>query len=224
MFRTGLLNGLFHLLYHPFAFAYDLVAWVVSLGRWFDWTDSVMPYLRGESVLEIGFGTGHLFARLAKLFPQAAGIDESGSMCRIASHRVGAHPNALLVRGKGERLPWPEQFFDSVVATFPAAYLFSPTSAAEIARVLKPGGCGVILVGVSFDPSSRSRRCLKGLYRITGQSVEAQPEKLDRFGENFRRTGLQVTLSQIIMETDNLHLIILRKALPAAAINSIPEC
>ena len=32
-----LLRIFFHLLYHPFAWTYDFIAWAVSLGRWKDW-------------------------------------------------------------------------------------------------------------------------------------------------------------------------------------------
>lgn len=35
----------FHLLYHPFAFTYDLVAAVVSFGQWKNWGQSILPLL-----------------------------------------------------------------------------------------------------------------------------------------------------------------------------------
>ena len=55
-----LLRFFFYLLYHSFAFAYDLVAASVSLGRWKDWVLSVVPFIEGNRVLEIGHGPGHL--------------------------------------------------------------------------------------------------------------------------------------------------------------------
>ena len=54
----------FYLLYHPFAFAYDLVAAAVSLGRWKKWVLSVVPFLEGNQILEIGHGPGHLQSAL----------------------------------------------------------------------------------------------------------------------------------------------------------------
>ena len=54
-----LLQPIFHLLYHQFAWTYDFVAAFVSLGRWQDWVDAVVPFMSGR-VLEIGFGPGHL--------------------------------------------------------------------------------------------------------------------------------------------------------------------
>src|SRR5689334_21291852 len=59
-FMRALLHIFFYLLYHPFAAAYDLVASTVSLGRWKDWILSVIPFLEGNQILEIGHGPGHL--------------------------------------------------------------------------------------------------------------------------------------------------------------------
>jgi ubiquinone/menaquinone biosynthesis C-methylase UbiE len=53
-----------------FAWSYDLVAAVVSLGQWNHWVGSVLPYLPGVNILEIGHGPGHL-QRLLKRFGQA---------------------------------------------------------------------------------------------------------------------------------------------------------
>ena len=53
---TRFLGFFFHLLYHPFAWAYDLIAWTVSLGRWKDWVESVVPFIKGMRVLELGHG------------------------------------------------------------------------------------------------------------------------------------------------------------------------
>jgi ubiquinone/menaquinone biosynthesis C-methylase UbiE len=50
----------FHLLYHPFAFTYDLVAAVVSFGHWKDWGMTVLPFIEGTRILELGHGPGHL--------------------------------------------------------------------------------------------------------------------------------------------------------------------
>ncbi len=48
-----LLRFFFRLLYHEFAFTYDLVAAVVSFNRWKDWVMSVLPFLAGKRILEI---------------------------------------------------------------------------------------------------------------------------------------------------------------------------
>ena len=51
---------LFHQFYHSFAWTYDFVAAVVSIGRWNDWTRTLTPFVQGTEILEIGPGPGHL--------------------------------------------------------------------------------------------------------------------------------------------------------------------
>jgi len=55
-----LLGCFFEMLYHQLAAAYDLVAWLVSFGRWYRWVEKVIPLISGRDVLEIGIGTGYL--------------------------------------------------------------------------------------------------------------------------------------------------------------------
>ena len=72
-----LLRFFFKLLYHQFAFAYDFVAATVSVGRWQDWVSSILPFLAGTRILEIGFGPGHLQRHLLRRGLTVVGIDES---------------------------------------------------------------------------------------------------------------------------------------------------
>jgi ubiquinone/menaquinone biosynthesis C-methylase UbiE len=83
-----ILRFFFKLLYHQFAFAYDLVAATVSLGRWKDWVMSILPFVEGPRVLEIGFGPGHLQRRLLQRGLIAVGIDESPQMARLAKRNL----------------------------------------------------------------------------------------------------------------------------------------
>ncbi|MEW6241946.1 MAG: class I SAM-dependent methyltransferase, partial [Chloroflexota bacterium] len=58
-----LLRVFYHWLYHPFAWVYDFVAAVVSLGRWNEWIMTVMPLIEGTRILELGHGPGPLQRR-----------------------------------------------------------------------------------------------------------------------------------------------------------------
>src|SRR5512135_8808 len=82
-----LLSTFFHLLYHQLAWCYDLVAAMVSLGRWQMWVECALPYLEGR-VLEIGPGPGHLQDAMHKRGWLAFGVEESWQMCRQVGRRM----------------------------------------------------------------------------------------------------------------------------------------
>src|SRR5215216_2119126 len=119
-----LLRFFFYLLYHPFAFAYDLVAATVSLGRWNSWVLSVVPFIEGNRILEIGHGPGHLQRLLLNRKLLAVGIDESAPMGRLAkrnltrfhtsknftkpNHQLNDYAQVNLTRGLAQHLPFPD--------------------------------------------------------------------------------------------------------------------
>src|SRR5512143_1827971 len=87
--------------YHGFAWTYDVVAAVVSIGRWNDWVRAALPYVEGARVLEIGHGPGHLQLDLRQTGRQVMGLDESRQMGRLARNRLlrGRFTEINLVRG-----------------------------------------------------------------------------------------------------------------------------
>lgn len=139
--RERLLQFLFNLLYHQLAWSYDLVAAVVSLGHWQAWVLSVLPYLTGPHILELGPGPGHVQAALLARGRRAVGLEASPQMARQARRKLErAGFTSAISRGQAQALPYPAESFDQVVATFPSDYIIDPLSLAEIQRVLKPGG------------------------------------------------------------------------------------
>ena len=90
----------FQLLYNTFAWSYDLVAAFVSLDRWNDWVRSVLPYLTGDRILEIGHGPGHLQRALAEGHPTGliVGLDLSRNMGKIAKRRLARATSTLRSR------------------------------------------------------------------------------------------------------------------------------
>jgi ubiquinone/menaquinone biosynthesis C-methylase UbiE len=145
-----ILGWLLQRLYQEFAWAYDGVAWLVSLGRWTAWGEAVLPFLKGERVLEVGCGTGRLLARLMQ-DRQAWGIDPSSAMLRRARRRLRRQGLPRLCRACAQALPFPGGTFDTVVSVFPTAYLYDPACWAEFRRVLAPGGR--VLVVHSVQPA-----------------------------------------------------------------------
>jgi ubiquinone/menaquinone biosynthesis C-methylase UbiE len=202
----------FWLLYHPFAWTYDLVAATVSLGRWKDWGKAALPFLQGERILELGYGPGHLHRHLHTLGLDPVGLDESRPMSRIAARRLRAAALPVTVlRGLSQALPLPTGSFDSVLATFPSEYIVDPRTLAEIHRVLVPGGRLVIIPGIWFTGSGPAERLMSWLFRVTGQGVDQGREVLDRFKVPFDRAGFVTQVETVAVRSSTVLIIIARK-------------
>src|SRR6266540_6656752 len=89
-----ILRFFFRLLYHQFAFTYDLVAATVSFNRWKDWVMSVIPFIKGNRILEIGHGPGHLQRILLSRNLVTVGIDESAQMGHLAKRNLTRFPRS----------------------------------------------------------------------------------------------------------------------------------
>jgi SAM-dependent methyltransferase len=165
-----ILRPIYYLLYHQFALTYDLIASIVSLGRWQDWVNSSIPYITGR-VLEIGFGPGHLQQTLTDQGIPVFGLDESSQMARQARDRLRRHGmSPRLVRGRAQQLPYSGGSYDSVVATFPSEYIFDPQTLKEIWRVLGPCGNLIILPMAWITGTRPLERLAAWLFWITGEA------------------------------------------------------
>jgi SAM-dependent methyltransferase len=185
-----LLIFFFHHLYHSMAWTYDLVAWLVSLGRWNQWGRTVLALLPPGPILEFGFGPGHLQKTLSGQGLPAFGLDESWQMARIAVRR---NPKRNLVRAFAEDAPFAASSFQSLVAVFPAPYIFKFQIAQEVARLLAPGGKLVILLAARPLGDRLPDLFVRNLFRITGET----PSKTADFSallSVFRQAGLMVTI------------------------------
>jgi demethylmenaquinone methyltransferase/2-methoxy-6-polyprenyl-1,4-benzoquinol methylase len=113
----------------------------------------------GEHLLEIGFGTGHVLAELAKAVGptgQVSGIDISENMrdqTRELLEREGLAERVALVCGDAEDLPYPRDSFDGIFLCF-TLELFDtpeiPRVLAQCRRVLRPGG-RIVVAAVSKE-------------------------------------------------------------------------
>jgi SAM-dependent methyltransferase len=99
----------------------------------------------GVSILDLGCGTGNLTALLRERFPGAmlCGVDPAEKMVELAADRFRADSGVKILAGEGTRIPMPQQHLDYVVSNLALHHVLPEQRslcAAEIARVLKPGG------------------------------------------------------------------------------------
>ncbi|HTT94941.1 MAG TPA: methyltransferase domain-containing protein [Solirubrobacterales bacterium] len=105
-----------------------------------------------ERVLQLACGDGDGALFLAREFPTARvrGIDADADLVHAATARVGLDPEGRVAFKVGgpRKVPYPDDNFDLVAA------LDTTPKAAELARVLRPGG-HLILAATHGEPLGR---------------------------------------------------------------------
>jgi SAM-dependent methyltransferase len=139
---TGLFRWLYlhfaEKLYREWSALYDPVSVMMSLGSWDRWRESALHLVTGESVLELGSGTGHLLSAIARTGKRAVGVDISPMMAARAAHRQPSSSRlAMLVQASADSLPFVDGVFDTVVSTFPTAYILNSQTVSECGRVTR---------------------------------------------------------------------------------------
>ena len=107
--------------------------------------DGSLPIEGAARVLDVGTGSGTIAARFAGQGAHITGIDPSARMLGLCREQ---HPDFALSLGTFNDIPLADATFDAVVSGFAFHETFLPTRGAvcaEIARVLKPGGCLCLL-------------------------------------------------------------------------------
>jgi ubiquinone/menaquinone biosynthesis C-methylase UbiE len=100
----------------------------------------------GQSVLDLGCGTGTLAIMMKRSVPaaQVTGLDGDEHVLAIAQRKAEqANVNIQLDHGLASELPYPDHFFDIVVSSFVIHHLTSEDKVRAfkaVRRVLRPGG------------------------------------------------------------------------------------
>lgn len=199
------LRFFFRLLYHQLAFVYDLVAASVSFNRWKDWVMSVIPFIEGHRILEIGHGPGHLQRVLLGRQWVTVGIDESAQMGYLAKRNTDG--SARLTRGLAQHLPFPNESFDTIVSTFPADYINDTLTLAEVKRCLLNGGRFIVLpVAWPKNP------ILDWLFRVTGESPSEAIELVkSKFKEPLVQAGFETEVRMLDVKSSLLLIVVAKK-------------
>jgi ubiquinone/menaquinone biosynthesis C-methylase UbiE len=198
----------FRLLYNELAWLYDPVSWVVSLGRWRQWQRASLPFLPATgTVLEVGFGPGHLLLDLASAGYRPIGLDLSRAMLRQAQRRLQrlGLPTPLC-RAEARALPFRSGAFDAIVVTFPTAFVYEAEWICQVDRALADGGRLIVVEWASFQRQDPASQGLEWLYRITGQ--RAPVPDLDRL---LSAGGLTAWRETTAVDGTRVSLIIAKK-------------
>ena len=151
----------------------------------------------GRTVLDIASGPGATaFLLASELGVDVTGVDlGEASVARANSRAIekGIDDRVRFRVGDAERLPFDDASFDAVVCecafcTFPD----TPTAAAEMARVLRPGG-RLGITDVALDPARLDAE-LSSLAGWVACLADARP--LDQYVELLSAAGLRVTLTE----------------------------
>lgn len=97
----------------------------------------------GETVLDVGTGTGVVAVTAARRGARVTGLDLTPELIEAARENAGisGHGDIAWTEGDAENLPYADASFDVVLSQF--GHMFAPrpeVAVAEMRRVLKPGG------------------------------------------------------------------------------------
>ena len=162
--------------------------------------------------LELGFGPGHLQHHLVKNKFPLYGLDRSKYMTKLACRRLmQAGLSHHLVQASSSRIPFPDNYFDQVLSTFPSEYIFLRDTIVEINRVLEPSGKLIILLMVTITGESLSQKFLNAIYRVTGQTKTPYEQVISQLSTPFQDHGLMVQAETIQRKFASLTFLIVTK-------------
>jgi ubiquinone/menaquinone biosynthesis C-methylase UbiE len=159
--KRSVSDAIARLIFGRLAPCYDAWTWAISLGRWRSWQRVALPHVQGPRVLEVGCGPGHLLAAMANSGAQCYGADQSRRMLALAGRNIRQRgAEARLVRCLGQRLPFRDDAFDTVVLCF-SGLAWLPRVLAEVRRVMASAGSLVVVDEVFFPRSTVATRFIR---------------------------------------------------------------
>jgi len=137
-----------------FAAVYDPVLWYAEHRSMGDRRRTLLAHATGR-VLEIGAGTGLNLRHYPDAVEDLVLVEPSLPMTRRLARKLDVLGSpASVVRASAEFLPFPDNSFDCVVASFVFCTVTDPCrSLQELARVTRPGGLFLFLEHVRASSS-----------------------------------------------------------------------
>ncbi len=122
--------------------SYDRVLEAVTLLQdryWKRWLLEGASLREGQTILDVGCGTGVLEESIADGRVKVVGLDLTEEMLRLAQHK-GLPSLSSFCLGDAERLPFRDGTFDVVLSCYVVKYCSAQLLASEASRVLRRGG------------------------------------------------------------------------------------
>lgn len=194
--RRRIQRRAFDALYRWGAVGYDLVAWGAFGDDWAAWRTAAANLVDDTPVLDLGCGTGALVAELGRRGVPAVGVDRSAAMLDVARRRAAGAALGL-VRADARELPFSGRGFGGVISTFPAPFILDDDVAREVARVLRPAGVIVVMVGGRIDRwrwwQAPRRLLLRLFYGRATTGGATGPAQSALLGDGFSGNWLEVS-------------------------------
>jgi SAM-dependent methyltransferase len=148
----------------------------------------------GQTVLDVGCGTGLLTAELVDRVGAAAvaAVDPSESFVEAVRER---QPGVRVERGVAEELPFPDASFDAAIAQLVVHFMNDPVAGLrEMARVTRPGG---VVAACVWDHAADGQGPLTPFFAASHELDPSAPRESERPGarpghlaELFREAGI----------------------------------
>jgi SAM-dependent methyltransferase len=144
------------------------------------------------SVLEIGAGTGRHTEVLVKTGAQVSVLDISGSSLKI--NKLKNPKIYRLIEADMNSIPMKNKTIDVIVSCASLSYSEPIETDKELIRVLKPGGCLIILDSLNHNPVYKINRLMRYFIGMrTKTSIKRIPDinRIQEFQKYFRTSEIK---------------------------------
>jgi ubiquinone/menaquinone biosynthesis C-methylase UbiE len=177
---------------------YDLLGRLLGFNSVYQRLIAQAELADGQSVLEIGCGTGNLTMRIKRAYPGVAviGSDPDPLALSRAQRKAPRLAGLRLERGYAQQLPYGDGEFDRVMSSMMLHHLdedAKPAAAAEVFRVLRPGG-RLHVVDIGGDMAAHGgllARLIRRSPHAAGNIGDAIPRLLRTAGFDCTEVGAQ---------------------------------
>ncbi len=199
--------------YNNISRLYKFIELLMEGSAFSQWRMDLLNQVRGNSILEVGVGTGlnlQYYQKAGFVDKEIICIDISHGMLQFAERRMkDTHINIKLHLMDLQNMDFPDSYFDTVIGTCVLCSVSDHLKGLrEISRVLRPEGRLLLIEHVlSYRPilSSMMKRTGPIIARLTGENIHRETVK------DIRAAGFKV------LEEKDLYLDIVKM------INAVPD-